>query len=426
MRRLLVLTYYLAPDPSPGARRISGLIEHLPEFGWQPVAVTWPDREGRPRGETVRETPSLGPLAVRWWRERNTAGAGPAKNDSAPVPGRLKTLLGPLKSLAIPDYEVTWSLAAAATAIALHRKEPFDALLSTSPPHSVQVAAALVQAATGLPWLADFRDLWTDYHYYPFDDRRRRLDRRVEQAAIRRAAEVVSVSPVQAEVLAGTHGRPVHTVLTGFSEAEARALGAGSSSAKNAVFRIVHAGQLYGGRRTPEPILEALAILVGEGALRRDEVRLDFYGQAEPHVDEFARKYGFADQLAQHGFVPRDEVLAAERASDLQLLLTWFHPEEAGVLPSKLFEYLAAGRPILACGVPNQASGPILSDTRGGWLVSDVDGAVRVLRDRIAAWREGRAFTADVAALRRYTQRGAAEQFARILDGMVDQPRTRS
>jgi glycosyltransferase involved in cell wall biosynthesis len=421
MRRLLVLTYYFPPDVSPGARRIAGLVRHLPEFGWDPVCFTWPDPQRRARAPVVHETRSPGPLASRWWRERGAAdeGAGTV-DDAAPVPGRLRQLLAPVRSAVMtPDGETAWGLLAAATAARAHQKTKFDAILSTSPPHSVQVAASLTQAMTGLPWLADYRDLWTDYHYYAFSERRRAIDRQIELAALRRATEIVSVSPLQADILARTHGRSrVHTVLTGFSEAEAASLAAAPAGARSGRFRVVHAGKLYEHRRTPELVFKALHRLVGEGVVGRDDVQFDFYGQPEAHVDALAREFGIS--ATQHGFVPRETVLAAERASDLQLLLTWFHPEEATVIPSKLFEYLAAGRPILATGIPEQACGPILTHTRGGVLASDLDGVVAALRPMLVAWKEGlpAPFAPDPAALQQYTQRGAARQFAALLDEM--------
>jgi glycosyltransferase involved in cell wall biosynthesis len=284
--RLLVLAYYFPPAGGAGVQRVLKWVKYLPEYGVWPEVVTV--REGAypevdptlsaevPAGVGVHRTVALDPFGVYGrLTGRSRAEAVSARTDDVGRAGAWpERLARALRANAfIPDARVGWVPFAVGAALRLARQEPFDAVLTSGPPHSVHLAGYAVHRLARLPWLADFRDPWTDIHYYDALPRTlpaRRLDARLERAVLRTASAVTTVSPSWADLLARKSGRPVEVVPNGFDPADfERARGEGSwreASASGAVapggeaFTLAHVGSLYDAR-DPKALWQALAAL---------------------------------------------------------------------------------------------------------------------------------------------------------------------
>ncbi len=161
---------------------------------------------------------------------------------------------------------------------------------------------------------------------------------------------------------------------------------AGLEYARADRFRITHTGSFFG-KRDPKPFLQALA----DSGL--EDVTVRFVGDFRPGDREFMTGLGLADRVELVDYVPRRRSLELQRESEVLLLLI---PEAAGrgrgVLSGKVFEYIAAERPILAVVPPDGAAAKLLRDTGAGEVVApeDVDGIRAALVDLHARWRDGR------------------------------------
>jgi glycosyltransferase involved in cell wall biosynthesis len=283
-----------------------------------------------------------------------------------------------LRGLLVPDAAVLWNLTAAPAAIGLVRRLGIDAVLTTSPPGSVHLVGASVKRVTGARWIADLRDSIA-YHVH----RRREIrgERALARLVARNADAVVCASKAIAREMheLGTRGR-LRVIENGcdFDDFETLAYHRADR------FRITHAGSFFASR-DPKPFLDALA-RSGQDVVAR------FVGDFRSRDREYAEELGLGDRLELIPYLPRAEVLALERDSEALLLLI---PEAdgrgTGVLSGKVFEYLAAERPIIAAVPPDGAAAALIRESGAGVVVApgDVAGLTRAVAELEGGWREG-------------------------------------
>jgi glycosyltransferase involved in cell wall biosynthesis len=315
------------------------------------------------------------------------------------------------RRLLLPDEGMPWSVTAVPTAIRLVRQEGIDAVITTSPPGSVHLVGAAAKRTTGARWVADLRDSLVAH---PHRDHRRLLVRAKEQGqhAVARlvssqADAIVSVSDAIAEEMRvrNPHGRVV-TIANGADFDDFDGLVYRRSADR---FRITHTGSFFG-KRDPKPFLTALA--------RVDGVVARFVGDFRSSDREWAAN--ILDRMELIPYAPHRRALELQRDSEALLLLI---PEAdgrgRGVLSGKVFEYLAAGRPILALVPPDGAAAALLRATGAGVVVApgDVDGIERELvamRDR---WRAGELAPVELSAEWRakVSRRARVQELASLL-----------
>jgi glycosyltransferase involved in cell wall biosynthesis len=289
------------------------------------------------------------------------------------------------RRLLVPDENVTWNATAIPKAISIARSEGIDVVLTTSPPGSVHLVGAAVQRATGAKWVADLRDSLVAHPHRRSDSLPARVKEKathgVAALVARRADAIVAAADAIADEARSLNPRGrVVTIENGCDFDDF----AGMEYARTDVFRLTHTGSFFG-RRDPKPFLHALA----DSELA--DVNVRFVGDFRPGDREFMNELGLADRVALIDHVPRRRSLELQRESEALLLLI---PEAGGrgrgVLSGKVFEYIAAERPILAVVPPDGAAARLIRDTGAGVVVApeDVDGIREALVDLHARWRD--------------------------------------
>src|SRR3954465_470476 len=293
----------------------------------------------------------------------------------------------------VPDENVSWNLTAIPAAIRIARQEQIDVVLTTSPPSSVHLIGAAVKRAAGIPWVADLRDSLVAH---PHRHAERLLVRAKEQGEhlvaklIGRSADaIVTVSDaIAGEMRARDPRGPVVTIANGSDFDDF----AGLEHTRSDRLRITHAGSFFG-KRDPRPFLTALK----QSAL--DDVVVRFLGDFRSADREWLEQQELADRVELIPYAPRRRSLELPRDSRVLLLLI---PDAGGrgkgVLSGKVFEYLAAERPILAVVPPDGAAAGLIREAGAGLVVApdDQTGMEAALRELHGRWRAG---TLDGAAL---------------------------
>jgi glycosyltransferase involved in cell wall biosynthesis len=233
----------------------------------------------------------------------------------------------------------------------------------------------------------------------------------VARLVARSADAVVAVSDAIAdEVRERSPAGPVFTIANGSDFDDFAGLAHHSSDR----FRITHAGSFFG-KRDPRPFLTALE----RSGL--DDVVARFLGDFRSSDREWAESRNLGAKIELIPYAPRRTSLELQRDSEALLLLI---PDAGGrgkgVLSGKVFEYLAADRPILAVVPPDGAAAGLIRDAGAGTVVApdDVDGMAAALTDLHARWRNGGleapALSPEWQA--KVSRRARVEELARVLE----------
>jgi glycosyltransferase involved in cell wall biosynthesis len=382
--KVLLVSLYFPPAGGGGVQRPLKTATHLPALGIEthvlaPDDPRWIHRDDElapPSGALVHRARYLGPRGRKPAEElHGTEGLERAFTHAR--------LFG--RRLLLPDENVTWNVTAIPAAIRLVRQEGIDVVLTTSPPTSVHLIGAAVKRATGVHWVADLRDsVGAHPHRRPEHAAARVKEQgevQVAKLVARYADAVVTVSDaISDEVRALSPRGEVRTIANGadFEDFE------GLEHHPSERFRITHTGSFFG-KRDPKPFLNALA---GADPL----VVARFLGDFRTSDREYAESLQLGDRLELLPYATRRRSLELQRDSEALLLLI---PEAGGrgkgVLSGKVFEYLAAERPILAAVPPDGAAAALIRETGAGIVVppEDVEGLRGALDGLVRRWQAG-------------------------------------
>jgi hypothetical protein len=437
MRRVGLVAYWYPPRQAAGALRAAALARYLPAFGWEPVVVTV-----RPRsslylspGESGHDDVPAPALATtdRAWHSLAAAAVEALRGGHALEGLKTENVLASRRPharaahwvyrqwLSFPDDAWPWLVdrRSVARVFAAHGVE---AIVSTSPPPTAHLVAAAAARRLQVPWIADYRDPWSQRSAWRRAWPLAGVEARLERHTLSQAAQVVTVSAPIAANLRRLLGRPVSVVPNGFDPADRGAAAVHPLPIAADRFTLVHTGTLTYGSRDPALLFAALHALVARGDLPIGALEVWFVGR---HLDvarrTAARWPALAPAIRYAGAVPRATALDAQRRATVLLALGSPDAAYDGDVPTKVFEYLDAGRPVLAIASHQSALASLLAATRGGRAATTVGEVEEGLLDWIRCWRrDGRvAAASDAQAIARYERRRLTGEFAQILDRAV-------
>ena len=334
---LLLVAYAFPPENVSGAARPFRFYRYLPEFGISPLVIT--------ASQQILEKPDV-VFVCDVPREL------PRKTVSWHVERIVRKFLLPGQS------GLSWSRDAAAQGCKLIAGHHRAAVLSTSPPISVHLAALRMKKKLGIPWIADFRD-----PMHPSADAAPKTSvySLLEAFFFNNADAVIANTDAVAKLWGKRypgHREKIHVIWNGFDPDDAVSA---APIPQRKFKQIVHVGELYAGRH-PGPILASMQRLVARGALAPDSLRLSLIG---PSSDAAIPDIDLLRQLARAGMVeyvpsqiPQDQARLVACQADALLLL---QPQSGLHLPAKIFEYIRIGRPVLALVRRDSPSEHILS-----------------------------------------------------------------
>ncbi len=425
MKRLLIITYYWPPTGGSGVQRWVKFSKYLPEFGWQPVVYTPENPEQLARDESLlADIPACAEVVKTRILEpyelyRRLTGGKKGEGEVNPVNAQQKNWKQRLSlwvrgNCFVPDPRIGWVRPSVRFLKKYLAEHPVDAVVTTGPPHSVHLIGLGLKKALGLRWIADFRDPWTEMFYYkhlglgPAADRRHH---RLEQAVLDGADAVISVSPPVAADFRAKTKTPVVLITNGFDEDDFAEAGEPSSGAPapqrpRTKVRLVHTG-LFAADGNPLNLWDALAERCAADPAFRERLQIRLAGKVDAAVTEAVRARGLGGNLVELGYLPHDETVREQRAADILLLPLRREPEYAKVLPGKIFEYLAARRPVLGIGQEDGAAAAVLRDAAAGQMF-DWD-----KKDELLAFLD--AEHPQTEGIEKYTRRALTAQLAELL-----------
>ena len=317
----------------------------------------------------------------------------------------------------IPDRQIGWYPFAVRFGREIMKRQGIELVYASGPSFTSFLVAKYLSTKFRVPWVAEYRDAWSDDFYKGRAAWRNPIDRLFEASTIRSAAGIVALSEPWADFYRKRYGKPAIAVYNGF-DVDNVAYSRRQPDPREPV-SITYMGVLYGALRDPSPLYQAIR----RSNLTPLDVQVVYYGPSEDQVRPLAEKLGVSSHVFVKPRVAFAESLRIQRESDVLLLLQ--APDDPRNVPAKLFEYFASGRPILGLGLDNGVPAKLIEERAAGVYVSDPDAIAR----QLGRWVEEKRKTglvADVAptarvGLSRSEQLQSLDSFlARIRAGQTE------
>lgn len=435
MKTVLVIAYHFPPGGGPGVQRVLKHVTYLRECGWRPIVMTVENGDFPARDESllakipsdvhVVRVPILEPYDIyRSFMGRGSAAIDVNVNKSGDQRRGWKERLAEWirATFFIPDARVGWMLTAVKAAKHLIDEHNITAIYSSSPPYTCALIARAVKRATGLPWVAGFRDPWTEFLTTP--DRwflPAAIDRSLERSVFTEA-EVVEcawtgiIDDAMRKYPQLDRSKFMH-VPNGFDASDFPLV----TYQRNDRFTITYTGSMYG-RRTPKAFLDALEYLADAGRLEPKDVHLRFVGRFGDEVHAMMDASRFASSIERIGYVPHEESVGYVMQSEASLLIVDDAKESAEIVPGKVYEYLGVGRPVIALAPRGSAIEDLIVQTRAGGCApqSDVSAIAEIIGTFLDRWKQGMQISEpDASLIATYERRNAAKQLAEKLNQLT-------
>ncbi|MCX6247988.1 MAG: glycosyl transferase family 1 [Bacteroidetes bacterium] len=377
MKRVLIITYYWPPSGGAGVQRWLKFTKYLRSYGWEPVIFTpenpeFPDSDESlfkdvPPGIEVIRTPIWEPYNAykrfigQKKEDKIQAGFLSVKKKNPLVESISVWIRG---NLFIPDARKFWIRPSIRFLLKYLTANPVDAIISTGPPHSMHMIALGLKKKLTIPWLADFRDPWTQIDFYHQLRLTKRADKKhhdMERLVLSTANRVTIVSWNWALDLNQIYPRQYDVITNGFDPDDFII----PDPKVARTFELTHIGSLNKDRN-PKLLWEVLAEICSENEAFRDDLRLRFIGKCDITLFQDLEKYNLVSHAEKIEYMPHEAVLKESAGSQVLLLLLNNTPNVMGIVPGKLFEYLATRRPVLCIGPTNGDSARIIREANAG------------------------------------------------------------
>lgn len=386
LKKTLIISYYWPPAGGPGVQRWLKFVKYLPDFGWEPT-VFIPENPSYPIvDETLQKdvpknlkmikTKIWEPyqLAEKFGKDNKKFKAGQfdvGENQS----WKAKLSIFVRGNFFIPDARVFWVKPSVEFLEKYLKANQYDVLVTTGPPHSLHlIGLGLKTKFPDLKWIADFRDPWTEISYYKHLKLTKIADkkhRKLESEVFKNADITLATSYTDAEnfrkkdanAFCITNGFDVDaSTALSMTEENSKTLPLSNSTTKFTLSYIGVLEQL----RNPEILWETLNDLVQENADFKNDFQLKFVGRLDDKILQKIESSALKNNLTNLGYQTHD--VALKHMQDSSVLLMTNFPQESskGIIPGKIFEYLATGKTILSFGPKDADVEKILNETKAG------------------------------------------------------------
>jgi len=378
MKKVLIITYYWPPSGGSGVQRWLKHTKYLSDFGWQPIVFTPENPSFEVKDESlVADIPKeIEVIKLPIWepyqvvdklKPKSNQQTDLVKKDKPSLFNKL--MLWVRGNFFIPDPRKFWVKPAVSILKDIISTNEIDMIITTGPPHSMHLIGERLKKLTGVKWVADFRDPWTDWELFDnfyLSQFAKAKHKKLEKKVLRNADAVVTVSKNYADGLRKIGDREVKVITNGFDKAEFDKIDA----FKPDQFVIRHIG-VVDELRDPRPVLQALKKLVDQGDM---DIRFEFVGNINQTLKAEVTEDPVLNKVVDfRPYVPHSEVISLFKSSAVLLLVLANSKNAIGNIPGKLFEYLAARRPILVVGNTKGDSAKIVKDTNAGLAVERDD-----------------------------------------------------
>jgi glycosyltransferase involved in cell wall biosynthesis len=402
MQKVLIITYYWPPSGGAGVQRWLKFVKYLPDYGWEPVIYTPENPEVPVEDQSLAVDIPPGTVVIKkkifepyqlykkflGMKVGEKINAGFLSEDEKPGL-KEKIAVWIRGNFFIPDARKLWIRPSVRFLKGYLDAHPVDAIVSTGPPHSMHLIAFRIKKKLKIPWIADFRDPWTDIDYYDQLRLTRRADQKnkqLENSVLNGADRVTAIGPTMAgKFRKHMQAEPV-VISNGFDpddfdlsvSLEGNGMKANDNQDTGELldledrFTIVHVGAINHDRNH-DIFWRALKELSEENSQFQKDFILRLVGKLDHSVLKSIKKYDLEQFAVCEPYLPHDQVGQVLRCASLLYLPVNNTPNARSIQTGKLFEYLASGRIILGIGPTDGDAADILNKSRAGMMVEFTD-----------------------------------------------------
>ena len=462
MKKVILIAFYFNQVNEIASKRLRALAKYLPQFGWEPIVIV-PDLGFIPKENNdlncriiYTEYEDMFSHFSNRFKKSNLINSNDSINSiesndsinsiesnddklkdstsySNPIASKAISIAGEV--FAYPDGMKYWYGPAFKMASKVIEEEKIDAIISSSWPITCHTIAKDLSENHNLPWIADLRDLWNLNPYVSHTFVRNYFEKRLELKTFENADALTTTTDLAAKTLSTLHpNNKIVPILSGYDSDDFKFLEEliverdncpndslhGSMDDSPRKLKFIYAGSLYGGKRNPTYLFEAIHQLEDEGKLDSSKISIEFYGDSTG-LEEIAKRYGLLDIVHIGGKIAHEEVLKKQLDSDVLLLISWDNEKEKMFIPGKIYEYFALKKPVLSIGYKEGSLKDLIDETKVGYHVSSLDSTKESLLDIYNEFIEkGTVELNSDINIEDYSMENMAKKFADLLNELED------
>ncbi|ATN08027.1 glycosyltransferase family 4 protein [Chryseobacterium indologenes] len=426
-KKILIITYYWPPAGGPGVQRWLKFAKYLPEFGWKPVIYT-PENPSYPLIDEslMKDIPqNIEIIRTKIWEpyqlaerlnksnKKFKAGQFDVGNNQS---WKSRLSIWVRGNFFIPDARVFWVKPSIRFLEHYLKENKIDVVVTSGPPHSLHlIGLGLKKKLPGLKWIADFRDPWTEISYYKHLKLTKSSDtkhRALESAVFKNADITLATSYTDAENFrkAGAHAI---CITNGFDESDSQKTV--KAQIQNKAFTLSYIGVLEQ-LRNPENLWKALDELVQENTEFAQHFNLKFVGRIDDKILHVIEKSGLKNHILNLGYLSHGKAVEEMQNSEMLLITNFPNESSKGIIPGKIFEYLASGKQILSFGPSGADVSKILEETNAGkhFSYDDSEAVKRFILEKFNLWKNGNLHE-NTQSIEQFSRKNLTQQLTKIL-----------
>lgn len=427
-KKILIITYYWPPAGGPGVQRWLKFAKYLPEFGWKPVIYT-PENPSYPLLDEslMKDVPKdLEIVKTKIWEPYQLAEklnksnkkfkAGQfdvGKNQS----WKSKLSIWVRGNFFIPDARVFWVKPSVKFLEQYLKENQIEVVVTSGPPHSLHlIGLNLKKKLPNLKWIADFRDPWTEISYYKHLKLTKSSDqkhRQLESEVFRNADITLATSYTDAENFR-KNGANAICITNGFDESDSNTQTLKSSNIQ-AKFTLSYIGVLEQ-LRNPENLWKALNDLVTENEEFAEKFTLKFAGRIDDKILNSIEDSNLKNHILNLGYLSHDKAIEEMQTSEILLITNFPNDSSRGIIPGKIFEYLATGKQIISFGPKGADVSKILNETQAGkhFSYDDFGKIKEFILEKFELWKDGN-LSENTQNIEQFSRKNLTKKLAEIL-----------
>lgn len=424
LERILIVTYYWPPAGGPGVQRWLKFAKYLPEFGYEPIIYTpanpnYPLLDEKltqeiPEGIKVLKQPIKEPYGIASFFSKNksktlSAGIIPQERKQSRLDKLLLWIRG---NVFIPDARIGWVNPSVRYLQKYIQAHDIHTIITTGPPHSMHLIGCQLKEALNIKWIADFRDPWTTIGYHKelkLSKRSAEKHLELESKVLNTADEIIVTSKSTKNEFSALTAKPVTVITNGY---DVEYVGRITLDEK---FSLAHIGSFLS-NRNPRVLWKAIVELRKENKEFKAAFQLKLIGKVSQEIKDVIAEFHLEDCTLNLGYVSHHEAVIEQRKSQVLLLVEIDSEDTKAIIPGKLFEYMAAERPILAIGPDEADFFEIIKQTNTGKiaLYDEKDRVKEILLDYFEKYQK-RELKVYGMGLQYFSRKKLTEKLAQVL-----------